>query len=263
MIDAHLHLQFPVFDGRRDEIAREWRRLGVSAACVNATEPDDWHSVATLSERFPEVIPFFGIHPWKVEKAEGEWQDRLRSLLREFPSAGVGEIGLDKWIRNADIAKQRETFVAQLRIAAEFDRPVAVHCLQAWGHLGECLDEAGFHGRFLLHSFSGPAEVIDPMIERGAFFSVSGYFLREEKMVKLERFARIPLDRLLLETDSPDMDLPENLDRFGWSNAEGRINHPGNIVAVYDAFAEWRGVERGELGRKLAENFARFRTVPG
>ena len=261
LIDAHLHLQMPALRENADRIIEETRAAGVDQLLVNATNPQDWQDVAELANQFPEVIPFFGIHPWQVNGLTGSsWEGDLRDFLFQFPDSGVGEIGLDKWIRDHDIARQRSFFLRQLEIAESLAKPVAVHCLRAWGHLCECFDESEFSQPFLLHSFGGPAEMIGDLVERGAFFSLSGYFFRPDKTAKLKAFREIPMDRLLLETDAPDMLPPESLIANPLPSREegGPANHPANLRRIYEAYSEWSGRELAEVITTLSRNASNF-----
>src|SRR5206468_3835534 len=120
------------------------------------------------------------------------------------------EIGLDRWIENYDLPLQEEMFVWQLRLAAERNLPVSIHCLQAWGKLLELLQKEPRPAcGFVLHSYGGPREMIPPLMKLGAYFSLPGYFAHERKQKQRETFQAVPLDRLLIETDAPDQMLPD------------------------------------------------------
>jgi len=257
MIDGHLHLQDSVLLESIDDIFTELRSLGVEKLVVNATQPGDWSSVKQLAKDFEEVIPFYGLHPWFVNECENGWEEALRGHL-EDTSAGVGEIGLDKWIRDHNIEWQKTVFLKQLELAHEFQRPTAIHCLKAWGHLMDCLDESLFDGQLLLHSFSGPKELVKKFVDRGAWFSLSGYFFRDDKADKLEVFCSIPEGRILLETDAPDMLPPDRLIRTRLGNTDfGKpVNHPANLVSVYETYSEWSGVSFEAACARIEENFA-------
>ncbi len=101
---------------------------------VNGSCEEDWPEVLKLAREFPQVLPSFGYHPWYVKERTPQWQAELARFLDSVPSA-VGEIGLDRWIKDCDLALQEEMFVFQLRLAAERGLPVSIHCLQAWGPL--------------------------------------------------------------------------------------------------------------------------------
>jgi TatD DNase family protein len=107
---------------------------------------------------------------------------------------------------------------------------------------------------FLLHSYGGPGEMAKRFVELGGYFSISGYFAHERKERQREVFRAIPLERILVETDAPDMMPPEKLREFDL----GEVNHPGNIVKVYSFAAELLGVELTEFAEQVEENFKRF-----
>lgn len=260
LIDGHLHLQDPRLREDLDSIVAVLRRIGVSWWGVNGTGPQDWEEVARLARDYQEVFPFFGIHPWKVGTVDSEWESRLEEKLDEFPGAGIGEIGIDKWVRDPPLSAQREIFARQLSMAQRWKRPVAIHCLRAWGHLEEILEESTFDGPFLLHSFGGPREVLPSLCDRGAFFSISGYFFREDKKEKLDVFRLIPRDRILLETDAPDMIPPEEIRGYllSRSSASTPLNHPANIGMIYDAYARFSHRTREEVAAEMRSNLDRW-----
>lgn len=251
MIDCHLHLQDERLWKSRMEIVDSLRERGVKKLVVNGTCPGDWGRVAELAETFNEVVPFFGLHPWKINDVGDGWEALQRRHLESYLAAGVGEIGLDKWIRDHDIEKQKVVFSSQLKLAAELNRPITIHCLQAWGHLLECLRDTRISSPFLLHSFGGPIEMLPDFIELGAYFSLSGYFFRPDKKEKLEVFREVPEDRILLETDAPDMMPPTELVEI---EIAPDVNHPASLVNIYRAYASWCGDSELEVARRLKTN---------
>lgn len=259
MIDCHLHLQDPRLAESLPEIMKTVRSLGIQRLVVNGTCPRDWDAVESLASIYPEVTPSFGLHPWRVGTEPEGWLEDLERRLIRHPAAGVGEIGLDRWIRGHDLEKQRAVFLPQLALAERLGRSVSIHCLHAWGSLLEILTERERKAGLLLHSYGGPAEMVERFVEMGAFFSLSGYFFRPEKAGKLAVFDRVPVDHLLLETDAPDMMPPPALRRFelpGGSVTE--LNHPGNLVALHEAAALHFLVSSEAFEELLTRNFARW-----
>jgi len=258
--DAHNHLQDERLRPHREAVMATAAEAGVVTMVVNGSCEEDWPEVATLAREFPQVIPSFGYHPWYVRQRTPDWQKNLVRQLDQVPSA-VGEIGLDRWIRDHDLPQQEEVFVRQLRLAAERDRPVSIHCLQAWGRLFELL-QAGPRPRrgFLLHSYGGPQEMVGPLAGLGAFFSLPGYFAHERKRRQRETFRHVPPDRLLIETDAPDQLLPQERNpRPLLDPASGKaLNHPANLSAVYEFAAELLGEPLAVLAGMVEENFQRL-----
>jgi len=220
LYDAHNHLQSPKLAPHLESIAKQLTDLNVAKVVVNGTQESDWEAVLELARRNSKVIPSFGLHPW-----------------------------------------QEEAFLWQLRVAAERNLPVSVHCLRAWGRLLELL-QAGSRPEcgFLIHSYGGPQEMIAPLAKLGAYFSISGYFAQERKVKQQEVFRHVPPDRLLIETDAPDMLPPASYIDFpiDGTDSEKPINNPANIGAVY-RFVTKLLQEPEELVReRTEENFKRL-----
>ncbi len=258
--DAHNHLQDHRLDVQRDSICAALPGMGLTRAVVAGSGEDDWPEVAALTQRYAWIIPSFGVHPWYVKDQSGEWQTRLEACLRVHPQAGVGEIGLDRWVDGADVDLQQRFFAAQMQIAKRDNRAATIHCLRAWGMLEQMLRAGPRPKRgFLLHSYGGPAEMVDSLARMGAYFSVSPYFLHERKTRQWQTFRDIPLHRLLIETDAPDMWPPDPINPRPLRDFDGgAINHPANIDMMYEAVSRLRGVPVDELAGQVEANFVRL-----
>jgi TatD DNase family protein len=255
LFDSHNHLQSHRFGKEPATLVREMKAAGISGCVVNATREADWADVAALAREFPGfVFPAYGIHPWFADTAEDGWEDRLREMLVEDPSATVGEVGVDGWVDSPGMDVQLEVFVKQAEIAAELGRVMTVHCLKAWEELFSAMDQAEvWPEKFLMHSFAGSIELAERLMKHeGVMFSFSGYFLQERKAKVLEVFSKLPKDRILLETDAPDMMPPERFVEFPLG--EG-VNHPANLGRIAEAFE--REMDDGILGQ-IGENGKRF-----
>jgi len=258
--DAHNHLQDERLGAHRADIMAAIRRENVRKMVVNGSCESDWPAVLDLARRYPEVVASFGYHPWYMKERSSSWIQKLESFLDSIPSA-VGEIGLDRWIKDFDSPTQEEVFRVQLRLGAERNLPVSIHCLKAWGRLLELLEE-GPRPKcgFVLHSFGGPQEMIPALSKLGAYFSLPGYFAHSRKVRQREAFRHVPPDRLLVETDAPDQLLPLDRVRFEIeAAADGKaVNHPANLIAVYQFAAELRDQPLDELARQVEANFQRL-----
>jgi TatD DNase family protein len=260
LYDAHNHLQDPRLAACRADLGAALERENVVAAVVNGSTEQDWPDVLALAQASPRVLPSFGYHPWYVRERTAAWQRTLVRFLDTVPSV-VGEIGLDRWMPEPDAPAQEEVFGWQLRLAAERNLPVSVHCLRAWGRLFDLL-RAGPRPAcgFLLHSYGGPAEMVEPLAKLGAYFSFPGYFAHARKERQRQAFRRVPADRFLIETDAPDQCLPEPLDRYPLTDRPTgrRLNHPANLGAVYRFVAEWLGEPLEHLAARIEQNFLRL-----
>lgn len=258
-IDAHNHLQDERLDPIRDEVIAECQRIGVRHAVVNGTHPKDWRRVADLAQRYPWLRPSFGVHPWYIDDLQPDYLQILCRFLDERPSV-IGEIGIDHWKPGLDRARQEEVFLAQLDLARQRNLPVTIHGLKAWGRLLELLQAHGALSRgFLLHSYSGPRELVEAFADLGAYFSLAPVFFTPHRHAKLKLFRHIPIERILLETDAPDQGPTPEMDLY--RNAPDRpvnVNHPGNIKLVYRGMAELLDLSDDELAARMEGNFSRL-----
>jgi TatD DNase family protein len=275
LCDAHNHCQDDWLREHRTRIAADLEQAGVFAAVVNGTCEADWPQVLELARTHSWVRPSVGLHPWDVGNASPAWRESLRRTLTENPRAAVGEIGLDRWmlerarpddarlagLRRASMAEQVDALRTQLALAAELGRPATLHCLDAAGALLDVLREGPRIGPgFLLHAYSGPAEMVSAFANLGAYFSFNGSFLDPRQISRQNVFRLIPEDRLLAETDAPAMPLPRERRRYPLpETADGfTINHPAEIAGVYAGLAEIRGQPVDRLAATLERNFARL-----
>ena len=258
--DAHNHLHDPRLGRDPASLVREMRDAGITGCVPNATCEGDWNDVATLAERFPDfIIPSFGIHPWKADTVGHGWQEKLHAILHRFPLAGIGECGLDTWIQLPHLNIQIPVFLEHLRIARETGRSLTIHCLKAWGPLFSCLAQEPPPPRFLMHSFGGSIETAHRLIPLGAYFSFSGYFLHERKHAARTVFRTLPIDRVLLETDAPDMTPPPE---FISIPEPANINHPANLASIGNGLADLLDMPAHLLARQLEKNRREFLNHP-
>lgn len=275
LYDAHNHCHDDWLAPHRAQVDADLRAVGLKRAVVNGTCESDWAAVAEFAAQHDWALPSYGLHPWDAGNRTKDWLDQLRARLAAQPHAAVGEIGLDRWIldsakpddprlaglRRAPLEEQGEVFLKQLALAATEDRPVTIHCLQAFGALEGLLRHVNTPARgFLLHAYGGPAEMVGQFAERGAYFSFNGAFLDARHAAKREAFQLVPADRLLVETDAPAMPPPAAHARFSLPPAPGGapVNHPANLAATYAALAELRGVSLEALAAQVEENFQRL-----
>lgn len=256
-LDSHNHLQDPRISTLRPSILAQAGKLGIAGMVVNGTSEADWLQVQELSKENQMIVPSFGLHPWFIRQRSTTWKETLLSHLEKVPSA-IGEIGLDRWIKDFDPAEQEEVFLWQWRLAAERGLPASVHCLKAWGRLLELIQaNPGPKCGFLLHSYGGPAELIKDFTELGAYFSFSGHFAHERKAQAREIFKQIPNDHILVETDAPDMLPPDCLVNYPIADpATGRaLNHPANLPSIYEFAAELRQESLAVFSERIKANF--------
>lgn len=260
-IDAHNHLQDERLSPSIDHIFKECERVEIVASVANGTCPADWQRISDMASLHPWIIPSFGVHPWYIQDLPTSWFESLTKFLDSTPSA-VGEVGIDGWRKEFDASLQEEIFLRQLSLAAERNLPVSIHGLRRWGRLLELLQRNPLPNcGFLLHSYGGPAEMIPAFSKLGGYFSCPGFFLQHGREMKLRVFREIPRDRLLIESDAPDQNLPTELDPYqlhSLKDPSKRINHPANIQYVYTAVARLLDTPEEQLAQQTSENFHRL-----
>ncbi len=255
MNDAHLHLQDIRFLGI-DPVIEAMIKTGVSRCIVNGTSPEDWEVVEKLYSDYTElVIPSYGLHPWNIPCRDDGLKNQLTELVKKSSLPCIGECGLDRWMNNHDKEAQEDAFLFQLELARQLNASISIHILMAWGWFMDILRNNEFPERgFLLHSYNGPKELLAELIDRGAYFSFSGYYLHERKVKQQEVFKEIPLDRLLVETDAPDMLPPQHV----ITHPMGELNHPANLPSIATHLAELLGLDFKTLDNQLDRNFSDF-----
>lgn len=204
--DSHCHLQDNRIKNLSEQIIQQASEDGVAFMLCCGSCESDWEDVAILARKWKQVIPAFGIHPWYIDTRSSNWLERLGSYLCEFPGAAIGEIGLDHFHATYNRAEQLEVFTAQLELAVQLQRPVSVHCLKAWEDLLRAFSSIKkLPDHIALHSFSGSAEMVRVLEKMGCYFSCSGSVTHQKNTRIRNVVKELPADRILLETDSPDI----------------------------------------------------------
>ena len=246
LFDCHNHIQderlFPMIS----DVMERARNAGVVKMGVKGCCEADWPRVISVMETYEGIHPAFGLHPWFIGDRSTEWLQTLEALLVQYPQASVGEIGIDHAMDERDDTDQESVFVAQLELAKRLNRPVSIHCRQAWGRLIELLDQFGDLPRgILIHCFGGSAEVAMELVKRGGYISFSGSITRPNNKKAGPAIRAVPDDRILIETDAPDI-LP--------ATAKGHLNEPANLRLVLSKAAELRGIPEDVLAVLTFEN---------
>jgi TatD DNase family protein len=234
LFDSHCHLQDERIKDRLDGIIARAREAGVTAMLCCGTRESDWDDVAGLSQKYPEIIPAFGLHPWFVKDRSLDWLIRLEATLTEYPQAILGEIGLDHALDERNDGEQAEAFIAQLRLARRLGRPLSIHCRKAWAALLSVLEQqCGLSQGGVIHAYSGPPDLIEPLVAFNASFSFSGSITYDRNKRGCRAAAAVPDARLLMETDTPDIP-PQGI-------ASGE-NEPAYLIKIAGRLAGIRGL---------------------
>ena len=259
LLDVHAHLQDPAFDADRATVLRRAEAAEVRRIVCAGTCEDDWAAVVELARADRRIIPALGLHPWFVNDHSPEWLDRLQCLLDRVPSA-VGEIGLDRWVRDRDEAVQENVFRMQWDIACQRGLAMIVHCLRAWGWLLEVLrTEKTSPAGFVLHAYGGSAEQVPELAKMGAYFSVGTSILDPSRKRLRQAVAAVPSERLLLETDSPFLPPPASHRPAELITIEGSCrNEPCMLPSILAEVARVRGETEESVRQTIWQNGQRL-----
>jgi TatD DNase family protein len=255
-VDSHAHIDGEEYDADRDEVVARAREAGVRAILnVGTGDPHSGHLERAISvaETYEGVYAAVGVHPHDARLFDEAAERRLIGLVER--SAAViawGEIGLDYYYDNSPREVQRAVFARQLSLARERGLPVVIHSREADEETVEIL-RAAFAGssaaRGIMHCFGGSPEMAESVLELGLLVSFAGNVTFKKAGQLREVARRIPLDRLLVETDCPFL-TPEPF--------RGRRNEPARVVETARRVAELHSLSVEELGRVTSANFARL-----
>jgi TatD DNase family protein len=214
LIDSHCHLQADRFDDDADAVIATARDVGVERILVPGWNA--WSSTAALElvVRVPWLHAAVGVHPHDAAKVTDEEWDAIAAAARDDVVVAIGETGLDYDRVFSPITAQLANLRRNLALAVELDKPVILHCRSRAGEReaqDALLSEvSAFRGRLrpVIHSFSGPIDYAEAMLDLGAAISISGLAFRRGEEATADVIRRVPADRLLVETDSPFLSPP-------------------------------------------------------
>ncbi len=293
--DAHCHLQEPEISWDIKGIMERWQHNRGGAVVCCGTKESDWQEVRRIASQYSNVLPCFGVHPWFVEDVSEKWFYELdRYLDMEFLNtkiseknyysvnshfsqfcrvkrAFIGEIGLDHVIKNVDYTKQELIFKTQMGMARERKIPVSIHVRKGWDVLLKILKKMGkLQQGGVIHSYSGPADIVPLLESYGLYISFSGSVTNKNNKKVQKALKAVSLNRLLIETDSPailpqysvlstlleDSEIQLTIHDFIFSNKLFKMgwNEPCNIFLVAVAVSEILDIPLYEVACKTSMN---------
>lgn len=249
-IDSHCHLDFPELQARLPQILEAMQRLQVSHALCVAVELPKFPQVLALAESYPQLYASVGVHP-DYEDTPEPTQDTLLSLAAHPKVIAIGETGLDYYRLNGRTIEQmewqRERFRTHIRAAIACGKPLIVHTRSAAEDTMRLLREEGAERvGGVMHCFTESQEIARQALDLGFYISFSG-IVTFKSAKELQEVARsLPLDRMLIETDSPYLaPVPYR----------GKPNEPAYVSYVAECIATLRGQTAAQIGQATTDNF--------
>lgn len=246
LTDSHSHLEMREFDRDRDEVIRRAGAAGVKRIVTVGTTLAECEKAVAIAAANPSVYAAIGIHPHEVKSIGKDTYDRLRKIAGAKKIVAYGEIGLDFFRNISPPDIQVARFGEQLELAKELGLPIIIHDRDAHRETVSMLKESGI-GRGIIHCFSGDYAMARECLDMGFYISVPGTvtFPKSERLREI--VAKVPLDRLLVETDCPYLTPVPN---------RGKRNEPAYVAHTARKVAEVRNISFEEAARVTSENAA-------
>lgn len=250
-IDSHCHLDFPELASNLGSVLSAMHNNNVGyGLCISVTLPD-FPRVLAVAEQYDNLFATVGVHPDYEDVTEPEISDLVR--LAQHPKVvGIGETGLDYFRLQGDLEWQRQRFRTHIRAAIEIGKPLIVHTRSAPEDTLRILKEEGAERvGGVLHCFTENWEVAQEAMEMGFYISFSGIVTFKNAIALKEVAQKVPLERMLIETDSPYL---------APAPFRGKINQPAYVLHVAEEIARLRNVDVEVIGEATSANFFRLFT---
>lgn len=260
LIDSHCHLSFPELAADQAGVLSRMRAAGVGGALNVCVTLEEFPTVLALAESQPDIWCSVGVHPdYLSDQPEGAATleeptvDRLVGLAAHPKVIAIGETGLDYFRLKEPLDWQRERFRTHIRAARSAGKPLIVHTRAAAEDTIRLMQEEGADQcGGVMHCFTESWETARAALDIGFYVSFSGILTFKSAAALREVAAKVPLDRILVETDSPYLaPVPHR----------GKTNEPGFVLHVAEAIATLHGTDRATVEARTSENFSRLFNV--
>jgi TatD DNase family protein len=251
LIDHHCHLDFPDFAPERDAVVERARIAGVRQLVTISTRVAQYDVYRGLAESYPGVYFSVGTHPHGAHTELDVTAERLTELTRHPKCVAVGEAGLDYFYDKSPRDAQRRGFLTHIAAARLSGLPLVIHARDADDDIGDILEVEYAKGAFsfVLHCFTGGQRLADRAVALGGYVSMSGIITFKASDGLRSVATRVPLDRLLVETDAPFL---------APGPKRGKRNEPAFVTHTAQTLADVRGVSYEEICRITTENTLRL-----
>lgn len=255
IFETHAHYDDKAFDEDRDLLLSGLKEQGIGRVVNIGSSPRSCAQTIELMEKYPFIYGALGIHPSDTGELKEEDMDWLAQQCRRDKCVAVGEIGLDYYWEEPDPAVQKEWFVRQLQLAREAKLPVVIHSRDAAKDTIDIMTAE--HAQELggvIHCYSYTKETAGTFLDMGFYFGIGGVLTFKNGKKLKEAVEYLPLDRIVLETDSPYLAPEPN---------RGKRNSSLNLPYVVEALAKIKGIDREEVERITWENACRLYRMEG
>jgi len=255
LIDTHCHFTFDELAGDVEQVIARSQQAGVTAWITVGTDSEQNRKALELAGKFENMYAAVGIHPHDAKDVTADTIDQLKELAQNEKVVAIGETGLDFHYNLSPQQDQKRAFAQQLRIAAEFNLPVIIHCREAFN---ETMDVLGQHGsavkKVVFHCFGGSAQQAKLVLDKGFYISFTGVVTFKNAERTRQAASIVPLDRLMLETDCPYMS-PEPM-------RKQKINEPALMIHTARFLAELKAMNLSDFAKAVTATTRAFFNLP-
>lgn len=257
MIDTHAHINMDCYKDRFDELLEDIKSSGVEKVIIPGVIPSDFAGIADMAEKYDMLYGAVGVHPSELKDLPSDWLQQVEKFISRKKIVAIGEIGLDYyWDKEEENHNfQKDVFIQQIELAKKYKLPVLIHDREAHGDCFDILSNL-INGEIpvIMHCFSGSAEFAKQCLKQGWYLALGGVitFKNAKKMKEVAKL--IPLDKLLLETDSPYLTpVPHR----------GEENSPAYVRFVAEEIASIKGISFEEVDRATTQNAYKIFNLDG
>ena len=250
LFDSHSHLDGEKFNKDRDEVINRAKEAGVSYIMNPGADLETSANAVKLSEKYDMIYAAVGVHPHEAKTMDEIMLQLIKGLAKKPKVKAIGEIGLDYYYDNSPRDIQKKWFREQIRLAKELKLPIIIHDRDANEDVMNILkEEKAFDTGVLMHCYSGSAELARQYVKLGAYISIAGPVTFKNSRKAVEVVEIVPLDRLMIETDSPYLTPQPH---------RGKRNESSYVRYVAEKIAEIKGITFEEVANVTAENAKRY-----
>lgn len=255
--DSHAHYDDKRFDPDRSELLKSFPEQGIVGVINVGASMASSHNSVALAEKYHYIYATVGVHPHDASDIIEDDMEVLRNLCTHKKVVGVGEIGLDFHYDNSPRDQQRKWFAKQLELARSLNMPVVIHSREAAAETLKMIKDSGIT-RGVLHCYSGHLPMALEYIDMGFYIGIGGVITYKNANKTQEVAAKIPLDRLLIETDAPYL-TPIAEERVGGSHKKRKErNDSTKLSYVAETIAKLRNITPEDVAEATAENVRRL-----
>ena len=255
LVDTHAHLDDEDFRDDREQVLERARNMGVEQILTVGADVTSSQAAADLAARYDPVFAAVGIHPNSLDGVDEEAWQAVVALTAHAKVVAIGETGLDLYRKRQPLDRQRQWLLRHVELSRQTGLPLVIHCRDAHEVMLDALVEAHNEGpiRGVMHCFSGKGDAVETLVDLGMHISIAGPVTFPKSHALRDVCAVVPLDRLLVETDSPYL-APQV--------RRGRRNEPGFVRYTAQVIAEVRGMALEELAAATTRNARRLFALP-